>query len=61
MEPGGNLTMESGPGPGSVPPPPMFVQSQDNLGLEASTSGSQQDPEAILAEKVEHTACNRCP
>ena len=52
MELGHTAAMEGGPGPAG--PPPAFVRSQENLGLDTpSTSGSQQDHEALLAEKVQ--------
>lgn len=44
--------MDGGPGPPG--PPPAFVRSQENLGVDMpSTSGSQQDHESLLAEKVQ--------
>jgi hypothetical protein len=57
VELGGNTVMEDGRGPGPPAAPPAFVRSAENLSMDAvpSTSGSQQDPEAILAEKVRAT------
>lgn len=48
---------------GSVPPPPVFHSSTSQYGAGSSSSMSQQDQEALLADKVliyvspEHSLC----
>ena len=42
--------------PGNVPPPPVFDPIARAHGAEASSSGSQQDQQALLADKV---CCSR--